>query len=111
MVEFLIPTLKGHVDKFVVVAVSGANIWIHITVVGVFLPSCLLNAILAVLTVRKLHSFRASFSAATYKMHLRLAACLSCQVLANLNFHCYEIFKKNYSTKILQHILESFYSE
>ena len=76
----VVPQLNGHYDEFIIVAVTPNN-GVICNVVLMFMPSCLLNALLAYLIVRKLRSFRSSFSASTYKMHVRLTACLLCQVL------------------------------
>ena len=71
--------LNGHLDKFVIVAIT-PGLFVNYNFILVFGLAGLWNLIFAFLTVRKLRSFRASFSAATYKMHIRLVVCLLCQV-------------------------------
>lgn len=84
--------LKGHVDEFAVVAIR-ATYWLVLNVLAMFMPSCCLNALLAVLIIRHLRSFSSSFTASTYRMHQTLVACLLCQVGNYLSFQFYVLIK------------------
>ncbi len=56
-------------------------LWFMALVIVVLPTTCGFNVTVAYLIIAKLRACRASFTRATYKMHLRMTACLLIQVI------------------------------